>query len=120
EEDLKQWRVLDQLAGRGGKLRTLPWYEYRGPNPFLFTTGVLGGTSSERQGYIAEFLSGSVPVLVEPLVKFLLPVAKVISPGVSPWTRLYLFLCIFWSLAVWGFAGGVITRIAAVQYANKV
>jgi hypothetical protein len=117
--DFARWGKLDQLAGDGGRLRTLPWYEYRGPNPYIFVTNFLGGTSHERSAAIREFATGSVPVLVEPLVKFLLPIAKLVSPGVSPLTRFYLFLCILWMLAVWGFAGGVITRIAAVQYANK-
>ena len=43
----------------------------------------------QSAGYLA---TGSVPVLVEPLVKLLLPVAKIVSPGVSPLTRFYLFL----------------------------
>lgn len=119
EVDFARWKVLDHLAGRGGRLRTLPWYEYRGPNPYIFVTNVLGGTSAEREKAFTDFFTGSVPVLIEPLIKFLLPVAKLVSPGVSPLTRFYLFLCILWMLAVWGFAGGVITRIAAVQYANK-
>ena len=61
----------------------------------------------------------SRPVLLEPLVKLLLPVAKIVSPGVSPLTRLYLFLILLSNVAVWAFCGGIITRIAAVQLANK-
>jgi hypothetical protein len=38
---------------------------------------------------------------------------------VSPQTRFYLLLVILWMLAVWAFCGGVITRLAAVQLANK-
>jgi hypothetical protein len=56
---------------------------------------------------------------MEPLVKLLVPVAKLISPGVSPQTRFYLFLILLWNLAVWAFFGGVITRLAAVQLANR-
>ena len=119
EDDRARWEVLDELAGPNGRLRTLPWYEYRGPNPFLFLTSVLGGSAAERSDALHNFASGSVPVLVEPLVKLLLPVAKVISPGVSPLTRFYLLLVIVWNLAVWAFCGGVITRLAAVQLAGK-
>ncbi|MBA4062345.1 MAG: hypothetical protein C0501_01305 [Isosphaera sp.] len=119
QADLEQWRVLDALAGPGGRLRTLPWQEYRGPNPFLFATDVLGGSAADRTNAITGFLSGSIPVLVEPLVKLLLPVAKLISPGVSPLTRLYLFLILLSNVVVWAFAGGVITRLAAVQLAGK-
>jgi hypothetical protein len=117
--DLEQWRVLDSLAGPGGRFRTMPWDEYRGPNPFLFVTTIIGGTATERTQAVTRFISGTVPVLVEPLVKLLLPVVKLISPGVSPLTRFYLFLILLVNVAVWAFAGGVITRIAAVQLANK-
>jgi hypothetical protein len=119
ESDLEQWRVLDNLAGPYGRLRRLPWQEYRGPNPFLFATDLLGGSAADRREAVSGFLSGSVPVLVEPLIKLLLPVAKLISPGVSPLTRLYLFLILLSNVAVWAFAGGVITRLAAVQLAGK-
>ncbi len=81
--DLEQWRVLDALAGPGGRLRTMPWFEYRGPNPFLFVTDVLSGSAQDRTTALTGFISGSIPVLIEPLVKMLIPVAKLISPGVS-------------------------------------
>lgn len=117
--DYAQWQQLDQLAGPGGRLRTLPWYEYRGPNPFLFFTDVLGGSAADREKAVTGFVTGSIPVLVEPLVKLLLPVAKLVSPGISPQTRLYLFLVLLSNVAVWAFCGGVITRLAAIQLANK-
>lgn len=117
--DLEQWKVLDSLAGPGGKLRTLPWNEYRGPNPYLLVTDVISGSAHDRELAISAFFTGSVPVLVEPLNKLLLPVAKLISPGTSPWTRFYLILILFCFIAVWAFCGGVITRLAAVQLANK-
>ncbi len=119
DTDLEQWKVLDSLAGPGGKLRTLPWYEYRGPNPFLLITDLISGSAEDRVKAFTEFVSGTVPVLVEPLNKLLLPVAKLISPGVSPQTRLYLLLILLSNIAVWAFCGGVITRIAAIQIANK-
>lgn len=117
--DNEQWKVLDSLAGPGGRLRTLPWYEYRGPNPFLLITDLLSGTAADRADAFGKFLSGTVPVLVEPLVKLLLPVAKLISPGVSAQTRFYLLLVLLTNIAVWAFCGGVITRLAAMQLANK-
>lgn len=119
ERDYARWQQLDALAGPGGRLRTLPWYEYRGPNPFLFFTDALGGSAADRDRAIGGFFSGSVPVLVEPLVKLLLPVAKLVSPGISFQTRVFLFFVLFANIAVWAFCGGVITRIAAVQLANK-
>ena len=45
--DLEQWRTLDALAGPGGRLSTLPWHEYRGPNPYFFLTAVAGGDPAE-------------------------------------------------------------------------
>lgn len=119
QEDLARWQVLDDLAGPGGRLRTMPWNEYRGPNPFLVVTTLIGGSPVERTETLQRFVSSSVPVLVEPLVKLLLPVTKIVSPGVSPLTRFYLLLIILWNLAVWAFCGGVITRLAAVQIAGK-
>lgn len=118
-EDLKQWQVMAELAGPGGQLRTLPWYENRGPNPYLFLTQLSNSPSTLWGDTAWAYLKGQVPVLMEPLVKLLLPVVKIVSPGVSPVTRFYLLLCILWMLAVWGFCGGVITRLAAVQLANK-
>ena len=118
-EDRARWEVLDELAGPGGRLRTMPWYEYRGPNPFTFVTTLLASPPALWWGEVKGYLSTVAPVLIEPLVKLLLPVAKVISPGVSSLTRFYLLLVIVWNLAVWAFFGGVITRLAAVQLANK-
>ena len=119
ERDYAQWQQLDALAGPGGRLRTLPWYEYRGPNPFLFLTQLADLPSGLWGDSLWAYFKAQVPVLVEPLAKLLLPVAKIVSPGVSPWTRFYLFLILLANVAVWAFCGGVITRIAAVQLANK-
>lgn len=117
--DLQEWRTLNGLAGPNGRLRTLPWYEYRGPNPFLLLTSIVGGVAVDLQLAVQRFLSGTLPVLVEPLFKFLLPVVKLFDPNASPLTRFYLFLCMIWSILVWAFFGGVITRIAAVQFAGR-
>ncbi len=119
EHDLDTYRVWAGLAGPGGRLRTLPWYEYRGPNPFTLVTDAVGGTAVERQELAGEFLSGTVPVLVEPLFKLLLPVIKLLDPYATFGLRLYLLLCLVWSVATWAFFGGVITRIAAVQLTGK-
>jgi len=125
DADYEQWKILDDLAGPyrsngpPGRFRAMPWDEYRGPNPFILATSVLSGSATERSEAISGFVSGSVPVLVEPLVKLLVPVAKLVSPGVSGQTRVYLFCLILWNVAVWAFFGGVITRLAAVQLANK-
>lgn len=117
--DRAQWKLLAELAGPGGQLRTMPWYENRGPNPYLFATRITNQPASEWGPAAREYVVSQVPVLTEPLVKLILPVVKFVAPGVSALTRFYLFLVILWTLLVWAFFGGVITRLAAVQLANK-
>jgi hypothetical protein len=119
KRDYEQWQVLDQLAGPGGRLRTLPWYEDRGPNTFIFVTNVLGAPPTTWWEQLTGYLKTAAPVLLEPLAKLLLPVAKIVSPGVSAQTRVYLFFILLANIAVWAFCGGIITRIAAIQLANK-
>lgn len=118
-KDLAQWVKLDELAGPDGRLRTMPWYEYRGRNPFELASLIISGSTEDRREAIADFASSSAPTLFEPLVKLLIPVVKVFDIDVSPLTRVYLLLCILWSLICWAFFGGVITRIAAVQLSGK-
>lgn len=125
EKDVEEWKVLHNLAGTDkdgrstGRLRTLPWYEYRGPNPYLLFTTLVSGTSVEIEHKFHEFLVGTVPVLVEPLRKLLTPLVAMLDPNATFGTRLYCLLCLIWAVAVWAFFGGVISRIAAVQFAGK-
>lgn len=119
ERDAAQWQQLNALAGPGGRLSTMPWYEYRGPNPYLMVSTILSGSAVDRQEELAKFWSSSIPTLFEPLVKLLVPVVKVFDKDISPLTRVYLLLCILWSLACWAYFAGIITRIAAVQITGK-
>ncbi len=116
---LARWKVTDELAGEGGKLRTLPWNEYRGPNPYLFATALSSQPSATWGRAIWDYLLEQIPVLTEPLQKLLLPVFKLGDPNASTWTRIYLVLCLAWSVITWAFFGGVITRLAAVQFNGK-
>lgn len=108
----------------GGRLRTLPWFEDRGPNPFLLVTGKEVAPDGsrrvpwERGEFVGWLVSDQIPVLLEPLVKFLQPVLYLFHPDASFWTRVYLLFVIVWMLAVWAVFGGAITRIAAVQIAR--
>ncbi len=117
--DLARWKTLDELAGEGGKLRTLPWNEFRGKNPYLFASDLSSSPSATWGGQILTYLSEQIPVLTEPLQKLLLPVLKLSDPNASTWTRIYLVLCLAWSVITWAFFGGVITRLAAVQFNGK-
>lgn len=104
-----------------GILRVAPWHENRGPNPFLLVTGQAteGGSWHGGQPILNWLFTEQVPVLIEPLVKFLQPIGLLLNPHVGGVTRLYLLLVTFWTLATWAFFGGAITRLAAVQLAGK-
>ena len=111
--DRAQWETLNSLAGPGGSIRTMPWNEYRGENPFLIIA------DEPSAGKVIDYIVGQIPFLVEPLSKLLQPIIKLLDPTVSFLTRIYLILALLWSVAVWAFFGGVITRLAAVQLGGK-
>lgn len=117
--DHAQYELLKSLAGPDGRMRVLPWDERRGDNPYLLLQNFVGGNAEQRRAILTGFIPNQAPVLLEPMVKLLLPVFVVTNPDATFGTKLYAFLCLIWSLAVWGFAGGVITRIAAVQLSGK-
>src|SRR5207248_2343767 len=73
----------------------------------------------ERGEFFAWLGNDQAPVLLEPLFKFLRPIIYLLDPAAGFWNRIYLLLVIVWSLAVWGFFGGAITRMAAVQVARQ-
>jgi len=105
--------------GFGGKYRTMPWAENRGPNPYLMTRTVVGGTGPERRSALGQFATYQVPNLIEPLLKFLTPVYYLFDHRASFWGYIYILLLILWLLIVWAFFGGVLTRMAVLQLAGK-
>lgn len=120
----------EKLAGKvkpAGALRTWPWDEYRGPNPYLLVTGTLTSSNLEetrrapwaRGQFLSWLISDQLPVLVEPLVKFLSPIVYMLNADAGGWNRVYLILVILWTLLVWAYFGGAITRMAAVQVARN-
>lgn len=119
--------AMQNKAKPYGRLSTWPWFEYRGPNPYLLVTGNITSKGAEgtravpwqRGGFLGWLLSDQVPVLLEPLVKFLAPVVYMFHPDAGGWNRIYLILIILWTIAVWGFFGGAISRMAAVQLARN-
>jgi hypothetical protein len=48
-----------------------------------------------------------------------MPIVYLFDYRAGMWERLYLILVILWTLVVWGFFGGAISRIAAVQVARN-
>ncbi len=99
------------------RLRIDPWSEDRGPNPYLLVTGQAG--IPWAPGYFWEWFSrDQVPVMIEPLIKFVRPIIYFFSP-VNTFASRFYFLCVtLFTLLVWSVFGGAITRIAAVQLAR--
>jgi hypothetical protein len=111
-----------------GQFRTWPWFEYRGPNPYLLVSwGIkeappgspLPAMRWARTGFLRWFFADEVPVLLEPLIKFLRPIVYLLDPAAGGWNRVYLILIILWTLLTWAVFGGAITRMAAVQVARS-
>jgi hypothetical protein len=102
---------------RHGELRTAPWVEDRGPNPYLLVTGK--APAWERGHFFDWLLREKVPVLLEPLVKFFRPIAYLLNPYTGFVEGLYFLLVIAWTVATWAIFGGAITRIAAVEVARN-
>ena len=100
-------------------MRTLPWYEDRGPNPFLLVTGQAG--LQWEQGHFWDWLLfKQLPVLIEPLVKFVQPGRLLLQPraGQPGCASTSCWSCCGRS-CVWAVFGGAITRIATVQVARQ-
>ncbi|HEV3203568.1 MAG TPA: hypothetical protein VGY77_04255, partial [Gemmataceae bacterium] len=107
-----------------GKIRTLPWFEDRGPNPYLFVLGKVEGDDGRhvpwQRGEFADwFLTHQFPVLIEPLVKFIRPVSYLLRPNIGFWNFIYFLIILLGTMAIWAVFGGAITRMAVVQVARK-
>ncbi|MCS6850977.1 MAG: hypothetical protein NZ700_07375 [Gemmataceae bacterium] len=114
KEAPRKW--LDSRPKPYGQLRMWPFFEDRGPNPYLLVTGQTG--IPWEAGHAGEWLvTRQFPVLIEPLVKFFRPVVFFLSPNAGFVNRFYFLLVILWTLATWAFFGGAITRMAAVELA---
>ncbi|HTU92899.1 MAG TPA: hypothetical protein VMF69_22655 [Gemmataceae bacterium] len=96
------------------RLATWPWWEDRGPNPYLLVTGQ-AGIPWEAGHFWDWFLRDQLLVMIEPLVKFVQPIIYFFSPRSTNYTSIYFFFVMLWTLATWALFGGAITRIAAVQ-----
>lgn len=107
-------------------LRSWPFSEDRGPNPYLLAEGLLRKDAAghrtvpwERGEFLSWLWHDQLRVLAEPLTKFLAPIVYLFNSSAGPYIRFYLILVILWTLATWGFFGGAICRIAAVQIARN-
>lgn len=100
-----------------GRFRTWPWSEQRGENPYLLVARTIEHGDSKA---VRHFVLDQIPVLLEPLAKLLSPVVTFFLPEAGGFRNsTYLALVILWTLAVWGFVGGAISRIAVVQAARN-
>jgi hypothetical protein len=105
-----------------GEFRNFPWYEYRGPNQYQVVAHMIENVGRDPQKVVDTGkveTRASAAFLIEPLIKFLKPVVYFFDGRAGGWNRLYLILIILWTLLVWGFFGGAITRMAAVQVARN-
>ncbi len=129
EDVLAKIRILrDPPLKPSGRMRTFPWFEHRGSNPYLLVTGRAGAITEQgtqrlvpwERGHFAEWLTTEqAPVLLEPLIKMLRPVIYFFSPRAGALSRFYFLLAMLATVAIWGIIGGAITRIAAVQVARQ-
>jgi hypothetical protein len=120
-DKLPLWRTKYLIVGQikpAGRLSTWPWWEDRGPNPYLLVTGQTG-IPWQAGSFWDWFLRDQAPVMIEPLVKFVRPIIYFLSPRNTFSSRLYFLLVTLWTLLTWSVFGGAITRIAAVQIARN-
>lgn len=115
-DEAKKRVYLDKLGQPKpyARLSTWPWWEDRGPNPYLLVTGQ-AGVPWEAGHFWDWFLRDQFLIMIEPLVKFVQPISYFFSPRSTGYTSTYFFLVMLWTLVTWAFFGGAITRIAAVQ-----
>ena len=114
--------LSNPIAKKSGVLRIDPWHENRGGNPYLIVADAVksGGQPSLPASQLLNwFYQEEAHVVLEPLFKFIAPVVYLFDSRAGFWDRLYLLFIIVWTLAVWGFFGGAICRIAAVQFARN-
>jgi hypothetical protein len=100
-----------------GRIRTWPFFEDRGPNPYLLVFG--RANVPREEGVFHWFVFNQVPVLVEPVVKFVLPIYYLLHTDIGVLNFLYFAVVLLGTLAVWALFGGAITRMAAVQIARR-
>src|SRR5262249_25386813 len=111
-----------------GRMRTWPFYEDRGANPYLLVTGREVHFDEDGKKHLVPWEKGQfvewlatrqAPVLLEPLIKMMRPVAYFLNPNAGAWGKFYFLLVAIFTVAIWGVIGGAITRIAAVQVARQ-
>ncbi|MGE3809584.1 MAG: hypothetical protein AB7K24_33385 [Gemmataceae bacterium] len=109
---LRRYELLGATAGKNGLMRTMPWDEERGHNPFLVVTGL-----AANRGRVSDAIQ--LHVLLEPFYKFFQPIYYLLHSNAGWLNYIFFTLCFLWTLATWAIFGGALTRMATVQLARK-
>lgn len=92
------------------------WFEDRGPNPILALTQYGDEGLLSR---FAELVSKELNFALEPLRKLILPLYYLVHPEASFGQRLFFLFLLIATLSVWTLVGGVIVRMAALEFTRK-
>ena len=120
--DIYEKFLVRPAVKRAGRYSVSPWSEDRGPNPYLLVEPVFTGRPAafDRGGFFGWLLHDELKVLGEPFAKFAGPVLLLFDRDAGGFrNKALLVLLIFWNLGVWGYFGGVICRLAAVEFARN-
>lgn len=104
------------IAKPSNRLASWVWFEDRGPNP------VLAFGSPGKEGLFERFynlVKSEISFALEPISKVLLPFYYLIHPNASVGQRFFFLLLLFAVVSVWTLIGGMISRIAAMEYTRK-
>lgn len=111
------WLLLGMVFGHHGSYSTWPSNVDRGRNPYEVVTLMKEDLFTKRFWFGDE--SHAPPIQLEVFRNFYGPIIDLIrsTPGEGKWW--YNLFGLIWTLAVWAYFGGAITRIAAVQLARR-
>jgi hypothetical protein len=88
------------------------------PAPDKQNTPSAPATPPEGQASLVAEIYSQPPVHLEPFHKFLAPVTILLKHNPTDRQWWYCLFGVLMTVAIWGIAGGAITRIAAVQFAR--
>ena len=115
EDRVAQIRAFLGKPKPAGRLNTWPWNENRGPNSLM----LVSGTSSLNSNRFLDWLiKDQGPVLIEPVLKMLRPVAYLFHPKASTGQKIYFLMVALWTILVWSIFGGAISRMAGMELAR--
>lgn len=66
-----------------------------------------------------DYWMAQVPAILEPLTRLVRPLTYFLDERASWQSHIFAALGVLWTLVVWGFVGGALTRIAAVEFARR-